>query len=277
MQLRTKNISVYRIVAYVFLILISVTFVFPFYWIMTGAFKSQIVAVQIPPEWFPKEPTLQNFRDLFVNPAGIWFFNSVWMSLASMILVCITASMAGYVLAKKCFTGRKLIFSIIVMAMALPKQVVLVPLVRVMNKIGLFNTLSAVILPAVGWPFGVFLMKQMSESIPTEMLEAARIDGAGEMRTFISIVCPMLKPAFGALSIFTFISTWNDYFLQLVMLQSRNKLSISLGVATLQSEFATKYGVIMAGAALGALPIVIIFICFQNYFARGITMGAVKG
>ena len=146
-----------------------------------------------------------------------------------------------------------------------------------MNTLGLYNTLSAVILPAVGWPFGVFLMKQFSETIPTEILEATRIDGAGEARTFVNVVCPIIKPAFGALAIFTFISTWNDYFLQLVMLQSRSKLSIALGVATLQAEMATDYGVIMAGATLGSLPIVLIFICFQKYFANGITMGAVKG
>ena len=185
--------------------------------------------------------------------------------------------MAGYVLAKKRFSGRKIIFSLLVCAMALPKQVVLVPLVRIMNTIGLYNGLLAVILPSVGWPFGVFLMKQFSETLPTELLEAARIDGAGEARTFLNVVCPIIKPAFGALAIFTFISTWNDYFLQLVMLASRNKLSIALGIATLQAEMATDFGLIMAGATLGALPIVIIFIAFQKYFTNGITMGAVKG
>lgn len=273
----TKNKGAYHYIAFIFLIIIALTFIFPFYWILTGAFKAQSVTMQLPPEWFPKHPTMANFQKLFNNPALRWFFNSVWMSLASMLLVCITASMAGYVLAKKRFTGRAIIFSILICAMALPKQVVLVPLVRIMNKLGLYNTLSAVILPAVGWPFGVFLMKQFSETIPTEILEAARIDGAGELRTFINVVCPVIKPAFGALAIFTFISTWNDYFLQLVMLQSRTKLSIALGVATLQAEMATDYGVIMAGAALGSLPIVLIFICFQKYFANGITMGAVKG
>ncbi len=273
----TKNKSAYYYIASVLLVIVALMFIFPFYWIITGAFKAQSVTMQLPPEWFPKNPTMFNFQKLFNNPALLWFFNSVWMSLVSMVLVCVTASMSGYVLAKKNFTGRKIIFSILICAMALPKQVVLVPLVRIMNTLGLYNTLSAVILPAVGWPFGVFLMKQFSETIPTEILEATRIDGAGEARTFVNVVCPIIKPAFGALAIFTFISTWNDYFLQLVMLQSRSKLSIALGVATLQAEMATDYGVIMAGATLGSLPIVLIFICFQKYFANGITMGAVKG
>ena len=145
------------------------------------------------------------------------------------------------------------------------------------DKQPMTDTLWAVILPTVGWPFGVFLMKQFSETIPNEILEAARMDGAGELRTFLTVVCPIIKPGFGALAIFTFINTWNDYFLQLIMLPSRTNLTISLGIATLQAEFATNYGLMMAGAALGAVPIVAIFLIFQKFFTQGITMGAVKG
>ena len=269
--------SVYKSVMMILLLLVSLLFIFPFYWIITGAFKMQKVAIQMPPQWFPLNPTFANFTELFINPAGQWFFNSVFMSIMSMILVCLTAAMAGYVLAKKQFTGNAIVFGFIVAAMALPKQVVLVPLVRIMNSTGLYNSAWAVILPAVGWPFGVFLMKQYCQTIPSEILDAARIDGSNEWVTFVRIVTPIIKPAYGALAIFTFIATWNDYFLQLVMLQSRSKLTIALGVATLQAEMATNYGVIMAGAALGALPIVTIFLLFQKNFASGITMGAVKG
>ncbi len=269
--------SVYKTVMMILLLLVSLLFVFPFYWIITGAFKMQKVAIQMPPQWFPLDPTWANFTELFINPAGKWFFNSVFMSVMSMVLVLITAAMAGYVLAKKQFTGNAIVFGLIVAAMALPKQVVLVPLVRIMNATGLYNSAWAVILPAVGWPFGVFLMKQYCQTIPSEILDAARIDGSNEWMTFVRIVTPIIKPAYGALAIFTFIATWNDYFLQLVMLQSRSKLTIALGVATLQAEMATNYGVIMAGAALGALPIVLIFLLFQKNFASGITMGAVKG
>ena len=272
-----RTVTVYSVLSGILLIVIALSFIFPFYWIITGSFKLSTVAAKLPPEWFPANPTLDNYRQLFRNPALTWVGNSIFMSVFAMAFTCLTAAMAGYVLAKKRFVGRAAIFSALVCAMALPKQVVLVPLVRVMNAMGLYNSPWAVILPTVGWPFGVFLMKQFSESIPTEMLEAARIDGAGEIRTFASIVTPMIRPAFGALAIFTFINTWNDYFLQLVMLQSRTKLTIGLGVATLQSEFSTNYGLLMAGAALGAVPIVAIFICFQNYFTQGIALGAVKG
>lgn len=337
-----KKLTPYRVITIILLVIVALTFVFPFYWIITGAFKLQSVAIALPPEWFPKEPTMENFVKLFKNPALKWLFNTVFISLTSMVLVCLTASLAGYAIAKKRFYGQHIVFSLIVCAMALPKQVVLVPLVRIMDtlhrsslmyvvfavvmilllwvilaqvkkkyklmsvqglagvavaavvgailwllvmnpllgKMGdknLTDTLWAVILPTVGWPFGVFLMKQFSETIPTEILEAARIDGAGELKTFVSVVCPIIKPGFGALAIFTFINTWNDYFLQLIMLRSRSNLTISLGIATLQAEFATNYGLQMAGAALGAIPIVIVFLVFQKYFTQGITMGAVKG
>ena len=193
------------------------------------------------------------------------------------MLTCLTAALAGYALAKKRFYGRKILFSLLVCAMALPKQVIVIPLLQEMNFLHLHDTLSAVILPTVGWPFGVFLMKQFSETIPTEMLEAARVDGAGELRTFFSVVFPMIKPGVGALAIFTFVNSWNDYFLQLIMLNSRTQWTISLGIARLQGEMASDFGLIMAGAALAAIPIVAIFIAFQKYFTQGIAMGAVKG
>ena len=211
-------------------------------------------------------------------PAAIrWMINTVFMAVMSMILTCITAAMAGYALAKKRFVGRKLLFTLIVCAMALPKQVILIPLLREMSSLNLYNTIWAVIFPIVGWPFGVFLMKQFSEGIPTEMLEAARIDGASEAKTFIDIVLPMVKPGIGALAIFTFINSWNDYFMQLIMLSSTSNLTISLGIAKLQAENSTDFGLIMAGAALAAVPIIIIFLIFQKYFTKGIAMGAVKG
>ena len=274
-QLTNVNSRIYGTLSFIFLLLLAVLFIFPIYWIITGSFK--VMPQAIPPEWFPHEFTGKHYAKLFAQPAGRWMFNSVFMSIASMALVLITSSMAGYVLAKKRFTGRKVVFSLLICAMALPKQVVLVPLVRILNFIGLYDSLWAVILPTVGWPFGTFLMKQFSETLPTELLEAAKIDGASEARIFVNVVCPIIKPAFGALAIFTFINTWNDYFLQLVMLASRRNLSISLGIATLQAEMSTDYGLIMAGATLGALPIVLIFIAFQKYFTNGITMGAVKG
>ena len=180
-------------------------------------------------------------------------------------------------MAKKRFWGRGIIFSLIVCAMALPKQVILIPLLREMSSLKMYDTIWAVIFPIVGWPFGVFLLKQFAEGIPTEMVEACRIDGASEWRTFTDVMFPMIKPGVGACAIFTFINSWNDYFMQLIMLTSSKNLTISLGIATMQAETSVDTGLLMAGATLAAVPIIIVFLIFQKYFTQGITMGAVKG
>ncbi|MBQ6273002.1 MAG: carbohydrate ABC transporter permease [Oscillospiraceae bacterium] len=284
----------YRIISIVILLVLAFLFLFPLYWIVTGSLKTQQAINSATPDWWPKEFTLRNYETLFSKrtaplfqlgsltgptvPGAIrWLINTVFMAVMAMLLTCVTAAMAGYSLAKKRFTGRYLLFSLIVAAMALPKQVILIPLIREMSSLGLYDNIWAVILPTVGWPFGVFLMKQFSEGIPGEMLEAARIDGASELKTFTTVVYPMIKPGVGALAIFTFINSWNDYFLQLIMLTSSNKLTISLGIATMQAENSTDYGLIMAGASLAAIPIILVFLVFQKYFTKGITMGAVKG
>lgn len=304
-----KKINPYRIISMIVLVILAILFTFPLYWIITGSFKTAVSINATTPDWIPKELVLDNFKKLFsrqtaplfelaipfsgtftetgnpiiflsgpVVPAAVrWLVNTVFMALMAMLLTCATASMAGYALAKKRFRGRLILFTLIVCAMALPKQVILIPLLREMSSLKLYNTIWAVIFPTVGWPFGVFLMKQFSESIPREMLEAARIDGAGEVKTFLDIVLPMVKPGIGALAIFTFINSWNDYFMQLIMLSSSSKLTISLGIAKLQAENATDFGLIMAGAVLAAAPILIVFLALQRYFTQGITMGAVKG
>lgn len=294
MKLDSNGSKGYRVFCLIVLIILALLFLFPLYWIVTGSFKTGADIYAQTPSLIPKEWTLDNFTKLFSRrsaplfqfgslegptvPGAIrWLVNTVFMAVMAMILTCITAAMAGYALAKKRFIGRGILFSLIVCAMALPKQVVLIPLLKEMSVLKMWDTIWAVIFPTVGWPFGVFLMKQFCEGVPGEMLEAARIDGAGEMKTFISIVTPMIKPGIGALAIFTFINSWNDYFLQLVMLSSNNNFTISLGIATMQAETSVDMGLLMSGAALAALPIIIVFLIFQKYFTQGITMGAVKG
>ncbi len=298
MKTGVKRTTPYDVVSVILLIILAVLFTFPLYWIITGAFKPAADIYATEPVWWPSEWVSTNFENLMSKRTaplfnfeafgytitgprvpGVfrWLINTVFMAVASMILTCITAAMAGYALAKKRFVGRTLVFSLIVVAMALPKQVILIPLLREMSALGLYDTLWAVIFPTVGWPFGVFLMKQFSEGVPGEMLEAARIDGASEIRTFTTIVFPLVKPGVGALAIFTFINSWNDYFMQLVMLSSNVNATISLGIATLQAETSIDMGLLMAGATLASAPIIIVFLIFQKYFTKGITMGAVKG
>ena len=303
----------YKIFSAVVVSIIAFLFTFPLYWIITGAFKTGAEINSATPVWFPSEWDLGNFQRLMSKrsaplfditipalqikfgkylirlgktmvitgptvPAAIrWLINTVFMAVASMLITCLTSAMAGYVLAKKRFWGKTLIFTLVVCAMALPKQVILIPLVREMNALKLYDTIWAVIFPIVGWPFGVFLLKQFAEGIPTEMVEACRIDGASEWRTFTDVMFPMIKPGVGACAIFTFINSWNDYFMQLIMLTASKNLTISLGIATMQGESSTDYGLLMAGAALASVPIIIVFLIFQKYFTKGITMGAVKG
>ena len=269
--------TAYKVFAVVILIMLAIFFLFPLYWIVTGSFKSAIDINAKVPVWFPMNPTMGNYDKLFAKPAFLWLFNIVFISAMAMILTCITAALAGYALGKKRFYGRTILFTIIICAMALPKQVIVIPLAQEMKLLHMSDTLWAVILPTVGWPFGVFLMKQFSETIPNEILEAARVDGAGELKTFFSVVFPMIKPGIGALAIFTLVNTWNDYFLQLVMLHSEEKWTLPLAIANMQGEMSSDFGLIMAGAALASIPIIVVFIAFQKYFTQGIAMGAVKG
>lgn len=269
--------TAYKVFAVVILIMLAIFFLFPLYWIVTGSFKCAIDINAKVPVWFPMNPTMGNYDKLFAKPAFLWLFNIVFISAMAMILTCITAALAGYALGKKRFYGRTILFTIIICAMALPKQVIVIPLAQEMKLLHMSDTLWAVILPTVGWPFGVFLMKQFSETIPNEILEAARVDGAGELKTFFSVVFPMIKPGIGALAIFTFVNTWNDYFLQLVMLTSEEKWTLPLAIANMQGEMSSDFGLIMAGAALASIPIIVVFIAFQKYFTQGIAMGAVKG
>ena len=308
MKIENGRARAYKIVSVIILVILAVLFTFPLYWIVTGAFKNGADINATKPIWIPTEWVMNNFDKLmkqrsvplwevylpfgsFFNggekvlltagpdaPAAIrWLINAVLMSALAMLFTCLTAAMAGYALAKKRFNGRVIVFSLIVCAMALPKQVILIPLLKEMAALHLYDSLWAVIFPTVGWPFGVFLMKQFSESIPGEILEAARIDGSSEWNTFSTVVMPMIKPGIGALAIFTFINCWNDYFMQLVMLASGSNYTMPLGIATLQAETSVDNGLLMAGAALAAAPIITVFLIFQKYFTQGITMGAVKG
>ena len=308
-----RRAQFYKVFSYVVIGVIAFTFLFPLYWIITGSFKAKAEIIAPQPSWIPKEWVMTNYQNLMskrsaplfdftipgleislfgyvirlgstitvtgptVPGALRWLLNTVFMSVTSMLLTCLTAAMAGYALAKKRFYGKTILFSLIVCAMALPKQVILIPLVREMSALGLYDTIWSVIFPVVGWPFGVFLLKQFAEGIPTEMVEACRIDGASEWRTFTDVMFPMIKPGVGACAIFTFINTWNDYFMQLIMLTSNKNLTISLGIATMQGESSIDFGLLMAGAALASVPIIVVFLLFQKYFTKGITMGAVKG
>jgi multiple sugar transport system permease protein len=184
--------------------------------------------------------------------------------------------MAGYAIAKKKFPGSKIFFWIYISSMMIPKQVTLVPLYILVANLGMINSYPGLILPSIAAPFGVFLMRQFMVSLPNEVLDAAKIDGAGEFKTFWRIVIPMSKPALAVLGIFTFVGEWNSFLWPLIVTQTSEMKTLQAGLSLIQDEVPMEYAYLMAGAAFAALPMVIVFLSFQKYFLRGVTVGAVK-
>ena len=267
----------YKIFSVIILVAMVLFFLFPLYWIVTGSFKDRIEITAREPIWFPMDPTVENYAKLFDNPAFLWLFNIIFISAAAMILTCITASLAGYALGKKRFIGRGVLFTIIICAMALPKQVIVIPLAQLMTFLHLKDTLWAVILPTVGWPFGVFLMKQFSESIPTEILEAARMDRASEFAIIRKIMLPMAGPSLAMLALVTFIGAWNDYFWPLILTTNETVRTLPVGITMLRNvESGVAYNVVMAGNLLMLLPILIVYLLAQKQIIKAFSYTGVK-
>ena len=306
---KLKKMSAYAILAIILISIMAVLFAFPLYWIITGSFKTGAAINATTPEWWPSQWVLTNYQKLFAGkraplwqlavpfgskfsangepvyfsvgpmaPAAIrWMINTVFMAVMSMILTCLTAAMAGYALAKKRFVGRKLLFTLIVCAMALPKQVILIPLLREMSALNLYNTIWAVIFPIVGWPFGVFLMKQFYEGVPTELCEAARIDGLSEYGIWWHIMLPLSLPALSTLTIFTFVNTWNDFLGPLIYLTKTELKTIQIGLRMFITQYSAEYGLIMAASVVALIPVLIVFLSLQKYFVQGVASTGIKG
>jgi multiple sugar transport system permease protein len=262
----------------ILVLILAILFLFPFYWMIVGAFtpSSRLFDVTLE-KLLPTTVTLYNFEKLITeNQISRWFLNSLIASSATTAVVVLFNTMAGYALAKKKFFGSKVIFSLFVGTLMLPRQVLIVPMYITMRDLGLIGNFMSIILPAMAWPLGIFLMRQFMYTIPNDIIESATIDGCGEMRIFISIVLPLAKPGIGALTILTFMSVWNDYLWQLVIISKKTLVTLPIGIASLQSGFAIDYGVAFAGATIGAVPMIIVFLMFQKYFTNGLTLGAVK-
>jgi multiple sugar transport system permease protein len=184
--------------------------------------------------------------------------------------------MAGYSLAKKRFPLSQLLFFVYIASMMIPKQVTLVPLYILVSKFGMINTYWGLILPSVAAPFGVFLMRQFLVTVPTEIIEAAKIDGASEWRTFYKIIVPISLPAMAVLGIFTFVAEWNDFLWPLIVTNTQQMKTLQAGLALLQEEVPMQYAFLMSGATYAAVPMIIIFFAFSKYFLKGVTVGAIK-
>lgn len=224
-----------------------------------------------------QEFNINNYRSIFNNfPFLQYFFNSSFVVILSCFLNIMIASLAGYGFAKKKFPGREIIFFFFLATLMIPGQVTIIPVYVIMNKVNLLNSLAALILPTVG-AFGVFMMRQFMVSLPDELLEAARIDGCKELATFFTIVIPLIKPVIISLTIFTFISVWNDFIWPLVVISDKSRATLTLGLSVLQGVYRTNYGLLMAGSVLTFLPPFLLYILFQKKFIEGIALSGIKG
>jgi multiple sugar transport system permease protein len=267
----------YDIIANIIVILFAICSVFPLYWLITSSFKNSVDVVKMPPDWFPKTFTLSNYVDVFNNqPAFKWAFNSITVALVATIALLIVSSMAAYAFSKLQFKGKNIIFIIFISSLMIPKEVMIVPLFRIIQDFGMVNTLNGMIWPNVATAFGVFLLKGFFDTIPDSLREAAKMDGASEFRIFFTIMLPLVKPGLGALFILNFVNVWNDYLWQLVVGQSESSKTLMVGIATLMQDLNPNFAYKMAGAVVGAIPMLIIFVLFQKYFTRGITIGSDK-
>jgi ABC-type sugar transport system, permease component len=269
--------TVLKAVQRILIILLLLFALLPLYVMLVGSLKNNMALFNIPPDILPFSFTLDNYRNLYGLKVTQWFFNSVFVSVLTTVLTLVVASCAAYSFAKKNFPGKRVLFALLLATMMIPRQILMVPTFVLIKNIGLYDNFFGLILPAAAAPFGVFLLKQFMQTLPNELMESSIIDGCSEVRTFISIVIPLSKPAIGALSIFVFISSWNDFMWQLVLLTKRVNWTLPLALANLMQEKLAFVGYQLAGATLATLPMVAIFLAFQSYFIKGITVGAVKG
>ncbi len=250
----------------------------PLYWMVVTALQQPTLTVTFPPEWFPSNPTFLNFTRFLERPHVFrWTTNSLLISLAVTGVQVFTCAMAGYAFAKKQFPGGNFIFYLYIASMMIPGQVTLVPLFLIMSRLNFLDSYWGLILPGIAGPFGVFLMKQFLATLPTELIEAAIIDGCGEWQTFVRVILPLAKPGLAVLGIFTFMGQWNEFLWPLIVTNSSSMRTLPVGLALLQEELPMQYGLLMAGATFAAIPMIVIFLMFQKYFLKGITVGALKG
>ncbi|MEZ4866605.1 MAG: carbohydrate ABC transporter permease [Caldilineaceae bacterium] len=267
----------WQVLFYLVMITISVATVVPFLFMASTSFTESFTMMSYPPTLIPDNPSLNNYYEIiFTFQGGLfvrWFLNTVFATAAITIGSLLLNTLSGYIFAKKQFWGKDIVFALMLSTMMVPRAVTLIPAFQIVNRLGLFNTYWALIIPGLSTAFGVFMMRQFIMSLPTELIEVAKIDGARELRIFWSIIVPLSTPAMAALGIFTLINAWNDFLWPLVVLRANTMRTLVVGLATVQSEFNINYGLVMAGSVLTVLPLLVLYLLFQPYFVEGLRMG----
>ncbi len=260
------------------LVVVAVATLAPLLWMVSASFMSPGESNTFPPHLLPQHATLQNYVDLFTRlDLARSFLNSAMVAVSATLISLLVNSMAGYAFAKLRFRGRERVFRTLLAALVIPGQVGMLPLFLMLKSLGLVNTMAGVVVPFMAGIFGIFMIRQYALSIPDDLLDAARVDGAGEYRIFWTIVLPVIRPILVTLAVFVFLSAWNDFMWPLIVLSDEAKYTLPVALASLSGEHVQDTELMMAGSVLTVLPVVILFISLQRAYIRGVMMGSVKG
>ena len=251
---------------------------FPLLWMVSVSFMQPGAASSYPPPLLPADATLQNYRDLFARAnMGGYLLNSLIVACGLTVTSVLFNVMAGYAFAKLQFSGRDALFKALLTALVIPGQVAMMPLFLMLKAMGLVNTWAGVIVPGMAGVFGIFLVRQYARSIPDALLEAARIDGASELRIFILVVLPLLKPVLVTLAVFAFLGSWNDFMWPLIVLTDDALHTLPVALAGLSREHVQDSELMMAGSVVTVLPVLVLFLALQRQYMAGLMAGGVKG
>lgn len=267
-----------RTAGYLVMIVAAAAILLPFVWMVISSLKSNNQVFTIPIQWVPDPFVWQNYLDIWQrSDMSTWLKNTLILSVAVTVLQVVTGSFAAYGFSRIRFPGRDALFLVYIGTIAVPWQAYMIPQFIMLSKMGLSNTLWAIIALQAFGAFGVFLMKQYFESVPEELSEAARIDGLSEYGIWWRIMMPLSVPAIASLTLITFVNTWNDYLGPLIYLRDRDLWTIQIGLKTFISQYNAEHALIMTGSVLSVLPIAVIFLLGQRYFVEGIASTGVKG
>ncbi|HEV8125360.1 MAG TPA: carbohydrate ABC transporter permease [Gemmatimonadales bacterium] len=270
--------SLGRALLYGTLVAGAVFAILPMVWMVSASFMPTGMANSTPPHFFPTALTLEHYRTLFTRlNLGRYLLNSTIVAVTVTGLSLLINSLAGYAFAKLRFKGRDRAFRILLTGLVVPVQVAMLPLFLLLREMGFINTYWGVIVPGMASIFGIFLVRQYALSIPDDLLDAARIDGADEFRIYRSIVVPAITPILATLAIWTFLNTWNDFLWPLIVLSDESKWTLPVAIANLSGEHVQDTELMMAGSVVTVLPVVGVFLVLQRYYVAGIMQGSVKG
>jgi multiple sugar transport system permease protein len=260
------------------LIAASALALLPMFWMISASFMPAGAANSYPPRLLPQHPTLEHYRTLFTRlNLSRYLLNSMIIATTVTVVSLLINSMAGYAFAKLRFRYRDRVFRFLTLGLVIPVQVSMLPLFLLLRELGLVNTYWGVIIPGLASIFGIFLIRQYATSIPDDLIDAARIDGASEFRIYWSIVLPVIRPILATLAIWTFLSTWNDFMWPLIVLNDESMYTLPVALANLAGERVQDTELMMAGSVLTVLPVLLVFLVLQKYYVEGITAGSVKG